>query len=235
MRFFCHEHILGVGVDFKRLQPREFITTSAPTTPPSQVKTSDTIDAVSALVYAEIFANEFDTKLKFIYGSNLNDMGMIGGYGVSDANFATGARCYTPLRNLSCIADICWKRKVEPGIFVGYTKNIGSTKNLFNMSNAPANVLIDEIPLLAGKYEVYGINDNLNSLDHVFGVSPRLKWHMQPVTFATELRYLRAAYAADVTDSLGKVIPLVDCRGRACGPDQHVDMLRFIASAYYWF
>jgi len=235
MRFFCNEHILGMGVDFKRLQPRESIMTLSGAT----VKTSAKVDSVSALAYAEFFCNEFDAKFKFIYGSNLHDQGMIGGYGVSFADPKTGARCYTPIRNLSYIADFCLKRKVEPGIFIGFTKNIGSDKQLFDMSTTGLDPL-NNVPLLFGKYEVYGLDDNLNGIDSVFGVSPRVKWHIAPVTFAAELRYLRAVYAPmtivpSPLDPSGYETFIVNSHGRACGPDQRVNMIRFIASAYYWF
>lgn len=250
MRLFCGENIFGVGVDFKQYAPREFVRLQPPLY--NRVKAEQTFNGTSALAYAEFYHDDFDAKFKFIYGENLADQGMIGGYGTTcfnvipntsptnlcpDAQVPGGIRSYTPMQTFACIADFSLKKKVEPGIFVGFTKNLGSKQRLADVSEfvncgdfGPFNALT------AGKYEIYdrtylpnGVD--LNTLDYVVGVAPRLKWHKQPVTFAAELRYIQAVYAG-----LKDGVRVVDCHARPCGPSrQKVDMFRFIASTYYWF
>jgi len=233
VRLFHNEHVVGFGVDFKRLQPGTKVTQADNNVVP--VAGGSKFNSVSALVYGDFFFEQLDAKFKFIYGENLSDQGMLGGYGVSAINPTTGAKCYTPLRNLSFIADFSLKREVEPGLFIGYTKNIGSKVKLADVSGLETHEFISD-PLIAGKYRVYGLQDlnddltgdpvGIRSVDSVFGFGPRLKWHKQPVTFAAELRYLRAVYPCSLT--------LNDC-GRATCPRDAVNMVRFIASTYYWF
>lgn len=199
-------HLIGAGIDIRHLRPRLQTSTNIPDLA--------MIHSLAGTVFAKfhIWRTAY-LKTKLIYGGNLGGYRMLGGYGIGYVNPATGSgvlagmRCYKNLRTWSWWAEFGWGTKVQPGIFIGYSKNIGARQGLA-LSSTGAPII----------YSFLGITN----IDHIWRVSPRIKFFSGPVELALEIDYNRAAYGT--TTACGKVI-------NAC-PVNHV---RFLAAAYYMF
>ena len=66
-------------------------------------------------------------KAYAIYGSNLFDLVMMGGYAITSITESTQWKYdYAPVKNLSLWAEISTNGKVQAAIFGGYTRNFGT-------------------------------------------------------------------------------------------------------------
>jgi len=210
------KNVVGAGFDFKSLLPRRFTvkgggrdTLEMITTRTARLKTTERISAFSGILYTRLEHDPVVVKAKVTFASNLPDQGMIGGYGVATRDPETGAETYTSLRNITFMFDIKLNRKVEPGLFIGYTKNIGSSRELFQRPDRIGN----------SRFVLHALSPNL---DTAIAISPRVRWHVKPVMFAAELEYIRASFGE--INQCGKV----DCA-------LPVDNVRFTFAAYYYF
>lgn len=63
---------------------------------------------------------------KTILASNLTQCCMLGGYGITAVDPRTGEQEYTPFRNSMTWLNVVYGTKWQPGLFVGYMKNLGT-------------------------------------------------------------------------------------------------------------
>jgi len=142
-------------------------------------KVNETVNSLSGMIFGALQYPDWHLYTKWTYGENLDELNMINGYAVTCSNPATDARSYTPIRALSWWIDTGVKcnEHVEPGVYVGYTKNIGSRTALWRDSNN--DVL------------VYGRAPNL---DHVATICPRLYWRVNKFKLGVEVVYSQASY-----------------------------------------
>jgi hypothetical protein len=80
---------------------------------------------------------------------NFNHANTLGGYGVTEINPITGVKKYTPLRISQSWLNIMYGSKWRGGIFGGYLKNLGASKNVTNLVGVGTNV--DQIASVAGE------------------------------------------------------------------------------------
>lgn len=178
--------LMGITAGYKFLSPRD-ITTAG-------VATTQTVGAYNLQAFSKIKTNPFTLKLEAMYGENLSQFVMIGGYGAkgtdTDANpFNWDSDYdYANLRTLSLWADLHSNNKVlQWGLFAGYTENMGSKDTYLT------------IPSLASF-------DDLHSL---FRISPRLVYYTNNLSFGLEYSYYSAIYAEEF-DANKRVIASLD-------------------------
>ncbi len=137
--------ITGLGIDTKTIKPGV-----------------EKLSTVSGVAYAQYVNKNFQIKTKTLFGQNLSDHLMIGGYGISEIN-QKGDSVYSAFNNLSSWLNIVFGKKIQHQIFVGFSKNIGTTNNL--LSNPSGN-------FTAYGYGFYPktqiINDQLTRLSYSF-------------------------------------------------------------------
>lgn len=166
--------ILGAGVDYKQLIPR-LVTTR-------NVATTTTVSSLAVIGYAKLTLDPVVVKAEGTFGGNLADMLMIGGYGTTSLDTATGREEYTGLRSFSVWGEIATGTEVEFGVFGGYAKNLGAGENLVGA--------------------LYGRGTDL---DHLVRVTPRIVWNSGKVRLASEVEYTAAAYGTANGANKGKV------------------------------
>lgn len=224
LRLFLRRHIFGVGLDYKRLVPRLFSTVESEGCD-RIFKTKESLNSIIAATYMTLNFEALRTEAKIIYSQNGTDQSLIGGYAVATRNPITGHQTYANVRTLSAWVDVGMvDTAVQPGVFIGVSKNLGAGRRLFIDPSAGINFPIEYV-------EAANIN-------YVFRTSPRLTWNNAPVRFAAELEWTRAAYGGfDLPE--GSCIN--DCpRGaiNRCGQvinSVPVDNVRFLLAAYYFF
>ena len=180
---FTQKNIVGgIGADFKSLRPR--IKTLNNSLTDTKVSSS----AFTAYLKAGI--KKLTWKVQGTYGSNMSDMVMLGGYAETSVDSARG---YT--YSASKLAAV-WtefsgmlSKKVEGGLFIGYTKQLGLTDG--------------EV-----KGAVYGRGlgaGSGTSIDNIVRFSGRLGLKEGKMTFGLEGEYTLAQYGTMQSD--GKVKP----------------------------
>ena len=118
LQYKSETFISGAGIDYKTLTPR--ISTS------KNLKAEKTVSSFSGILYAKYSGSGFTWMAEGVYGQNLTDLLMLGGYAVSFADTSTGYEEYTTLNTFSAWTDLSFGKDIQPGIFVGYTKNLGA-------------------------------------------------------------------------------------------------------------
>ena len=138
---------------------------------PNNYATSESIAGFSTMAFAKIVTDKFTAKFEGVYGANMTDLLMLGGYAVKSVDAITGAEAYTNTKTLSAWTDLSYGKEFGIGLFVGYTKNLGTEEE--NL----------------GTYYSRGSN-----IESVLRVSPRIYYQISKVRFASELEYTSAAY-----------------------------------------
>lgn len=163
LKYISPELVFGAGATSITLMPR--IVT------PNNYATSESIAGFSTMAFAKIVADKFVAKFEGVYGANMTDLLMLGGYAVKSVDAVTGSEEYTNTKTLSAWTDLSYGKGFGIGIFAGYTKNLGTEdENL-------------------GTYYSRGSN-----IENILRVSPRIYYQINKVRFASELEYTSAAY-----------------------------------------
>jgi hypothetical protein len=167
LKYVGEETVAGLGFNYKALRP--YITHN-------NYKVTDNVTSYSAMAFAKLNLGDINVKLEGIYGTNLNDLLMLGGYAINNMG-SSGSIEYTATKTFSGWTDITIGKF---GLFAGYTMNMG-TEDTNN-----------------GTYFSRGSN-----IEYVWRVSPRIVHQVGKVRLAGEVEYTTAAYG--VPDADGEV------------------------------
>jgi hypothetical protein len=166
----------GLAADYKVIRPRRFVIDDI-----YQIQyTSETLNTFAFMAYARYRYQKFDIKGKAIYGQNMSEHLMLGGYAESQVDPKCGAVTYTPLNNMSLWGNILYGDRIVAGFFAGYAKNFGAS---------------DEV---MGNY--FGRGENIA---YLYRVAPSVTFNSGSIALCTELEYTAAAYG--IPDARGRV------------------------------
>ena len=177
--------LMGGGLGYKELLPR--LKTDSSYVEKSKVK------GLTAMAYARFDNEKLTLKIEGIYGANMFDAMMLGGYALkkpSNINdlISYDYRTYTTINNMSFWTEIITKgtSKMQYALFSGFTKNLGADDEIYN-------------PQSAKSYYTRGAN-----IDYVFRVSPRAVYTENKIKFAFETEYTVAGYG-NIRNNFGEI------------------------------
>jgi hypothetical protein len=133
--------LAGAGVELLSLRPRMQSLLNGNT-----YRVNERITSLSYEAHAKYTQGLLYLAGKTVLSSNMNHTAMVGGYGVSAIDNITGEQQYTPFRHSTTWVNVVYGNHWQGGFYGGYTKNLGSGKEL----------------LAADK--VYGLGMNLDRL-----------------------------------------------------------------------
>ncbi len=192
--------LIGATGSYKILRPE--IKTS------KNYTNDNTISSIAAQGFMKLSFDPITIKLEGIYGQNLANLLMIGGYAANNWDDSTGTLEYTNNNILSAWGEINFKVSddLSLNLFTGYTKNLGFDDNL--------NKIGDD----------YAIFARAVNADNILRVSPYFRWDIGKVQIAGELEYTSVAYGTPNYNDKGKV------------SDTHtVSNLRSLIGVYIYF
>jgi hypothetical protein len=171
------EFMTGAAVSYKSLQPLLTTSKSGKT-----YVTDEKVSGMSATAFLKIGQPRFTYKLQAIYGENLFDLTMLGGYVVSSlADAETNRVTYSTLNSMTFWSEFqTTGQKVQFALWGGHARNLGSGEKVLVYSDR------------MGGTAVTTRGANMRSLTRV---SPRLVFIQGRFNLATELEYTSAAYA----------------------------------------
>lgn len=156
--------VLGLGYDYKRLMPQ--IAT------PALYRQRETVEGHSLMAFAKTGTNEWNWRIKAIYGQNLTEHLLLGGYAVRSVEYGTNIQSYTPTNHLFLWSELCLEKgPLHYGIFAGYARNLGTLHEN------------------TGKYYAKG-----HDIAQLMRFSPILSYTSGPLKLAGEMEYTRAYY-----------------------------------------
>ncbi len=117
--------VAGAGMEVLSLKPRTQSTVGQ-----SVYKVNERITSISFEAHAKYTNNDWMVSAKTMLASNLTQGCMLGGYGVTAIDARTGEQEYTPFRHSTTWINVVYGKKWQPGLFVGYLKNLGTSKAL---------------------------------------------------------------------------------------------------------
>lgn len=204
--------LAGAVADFKRLQPLLATTKSG-----LSYATDEKVDGLSFSAYGKLENPKFTAKVHAVYGQNLYDMVMLGGYAVHEViDLARNTVSYTTLNNLSTWAEISTNGpRWQLGFFGGFARNLGSDKKILIYSN---------------KVDGTATTVRGSTIHSVYRLSPRAVLKSGKLQFATEMELTSAAYA--IKDSNGIISR--DDFGKIADYE-YVSNLRWLFAVFYAF
>ncbi len=182
LQFKPGDFLFGAAVDYKSIMPRT-VTESYINIDPtydSLFVTNEKVNSISYMGYFKFQKPKFVLKAKAIYGQNLSECVMPGGYGVSVLDSITGHEEYTPFNHFYTWANVVYGDQTKFGLFGGYTKNLGA-----------------DDPLVS---DTYGMALNL---DYVYRGTATVSHKIKNFMLAVELEYTVAAYG-DIANEYGE-------------------------------
>ncbi|MBM3420047.1 MAG: hypothetical protein FJY11_02815 [Bacteroidetes bacterium] len=174
--------LAGAGADYKTIQPFQTTTLLL-----QSFITDEKVKGLSATAYLKITMPEFTWKLQTIYGENLFDLIMMGGYVVSSlADPATNRVTYSTLNYHTTWSEIqTTGDKVQFALWAGYARNLGSKETILAYSN---------------RIDGTEVTTRGADMKSVTRISPRIVFIQGKFNLATELEYTTVAYATRRTD-----------------------------------
>jgi hypothetical protein len=159
------DFLLGAGADYKKLTPR--IETM------KKYSTDQHINSFGGLAFLKFKHKDFMFIAEGIYGQNLADILMLGGYAVSKIDTVRGYENYTNIAAYSFWGDFSFGKNLQFGLFAGYTKNLGAQADI------------------VGK--IYARGENIGS---AFRIAPRIQYAAGNIKIGLELESTNAEYGS---------------------------------------
>jgi len=175
---FAKGFTLGATAGYKFLKP--MVVNSA------GLKTDEMLSSYQMNAWMTVKTDKLVWNLQTIYGQNMYNFVMIGGYGVKGVK-ANGDYEYTNVKTSSIWSDLHTRTgNVRYGLFAGYTKNLGADDNL--AMNGSSFV---------------GLYSRGSNIDYIYQFGPRVEFHSGSFMIGTQALYTAAAYGT--TQINGKV------------------------------
>ncbi|TVR70672.1 MAG: hypothetical protein EA408_10685 [Marinilabiliales bacterium] len=158
---------IGGGTAYKKIVP-ELVTAQG-------YKTDAYVAGITYMGFARAGLRLFTVKAQYLLGQNVNDLLMIGGYGISRVTDPLrGAVEYAPVRTSSYWLDMHSNgQTVQFGVFLGLSENLGATDNLVEGTG------------------ITGFGTDIKSL---YRVAPRIVFNSGKARIAVECEYTGANF-----------------------------------------
>lgn len=167
------ELLVGAGAGYKTLVPRLFSETVDTAGKKIQFKADESVSSLSASAFIKYKLPALTIKLEGVYGQNLFDVLMLGGYAYTSINDSSKMSYdYTTINNMSLWADIHTNgTKFQVGFFGGYTQNLGASSDIIG-----------------------GVSARGSNIKYVYRAAPRFVFISGKTQLCTEIEYTTAAY-----------------------------------------
>ena len=163
LKYKGDHHVFGVAGDWKTLRPKLVND--------SLTITRNKISSYSAMAYWKFSKEKFTWRMKAIYGQNMTEHLLLGGYAVHSFDSLSGNESYTPTNHLFVWGNLVYGKKYQAGLFAGFAKNMGTSHT---------NI---------GKYYSRG-----NDIAYLYRIAPSFSWVSNSMQISFEPEYTVAAY-----------------------------------------
>ncbi len=161
--------LAGVGADYMSIIP--MIESEA------GLAVDEPVTGFSTMAFMKFTTKDITVKFEGVLGQNTTHLTMLGGYiGYVETN---QFQEFSPIKTASMWTDIHSNgKKVQVGLFAGFTKNQGSDKDNRNAFFSRGS-----------------------NIDYIYRFSPRINFNSGKMRFSGEIEYTTAAYGNPIEDS----------------------------------
>ena len=133
--------LLGVAANMISIKPRISSVVDGNT-----YKVNEQMNAFSYGAYARYTGQNITIAARTLLASSMEHGAMIGGYGVSAINPENGEQKYTPFRHSASWLNVTYGRKWRPSLLIGYSKSLGTSEQLVDLSKTYGSALnVDQL------------------------------------------------------------------------------------------
>ncbi len=182
--------VFGASGGMKAFRPRTYTT---PVANGSKYKTMYLLKAYTCQAYGAYTYGLLKVKASVIYGQELSELNMLGGYAVASRNSITGHETYSPQNDVSTWLNITYGKDFMVGLFTGFAKNLGTSDNY-----------------LAGPTNFFGRGDNIK---YIYRISPHFSYRVKRFQFGMEFEHNVAAYGTPDVNNKGLVTKAYEVKG----------------------
>lgn len=123
--------LIGAGIELLSMKPRteSKVERIDPITQIKRFKIYKVDERITTLSYEAHLRythKDWFVAAQSVLGRNLTQTCMLGGYGVKSVDQRTGKQEYASLLNSASWLNVTYGKKWKPGIFLGYSKNLGT-------------------------------------------------------------------------------------------------------------
>lgn len=185
--------MLGLLSEYKITRPATF-TEGAGTSKPKYI-TKETVSSFSLGGIMDYKKDLFNAKASVLYGQNLSELYIAGGYATTSIDATTGHRTYSPSNSVSSWVNFTYGKKWIAGVFGGYHKNLGYHTPILAPTLDDDGVTI-KTPTFFGRWQ---------NIDHIYRASTSLTYKIERWVFGAEVDYNVAAYGEVDYGKKGKI------------------------------
>ena len=118
LRFRGKHHTALLGGDYKWIKPRQVV---------QQHVANQLLGSFAVLAAYKMEYGKFSLKIKGIFGQNLTEHLMLGGYGEMPLDSNTAQQTYTPSNHLYAWGQCAYGDKIQVYLFGAYARNFGTS------------------------------------------------------------------------------------------------------------
>ncbi|MDP4277721.1 MAG: hypothetical protein Q8914_08815, partial [Bacteroidota bacterium] len=179
-----HRFLTGWAVDYKSILPEQYITDGNGV----KIVNKRKLNTPAFMVYGKYTGKSLIVSAKALYGQNLTDHNLIGGYAITpDHN-------YIPYNTFTSFINLTYGVKHQFDLFAGYSANLGPDKTLPENSN----------------FYGFGVDEANTSEEKMIGtmyrLTPSYSYNLPHWKIGVELEYTNAAWGKRAAE--GSIIDL---------------------------
>lgn len=130
----------GGGIHFSSICPRLKSSVKGTDGVTRNYKVSERVSGLTGEVHFKYKDKKWMVAGKSVLNSALTQCSTVGGYGVTNINSITGEQEYAPLRVSHSWLNAMYGTKWRGGIFLGYLKNLGASKEVTDLVGTGTNI-----------------------------------------------------------------------------------------------
>jgi hypothetical protein len=181
--------ILGATGNYKINQPK--ISTKTLNPPYKKVfATDEKISSMAISGYGQVKVGLLKIKGSVMYGENMREFLLMGGYAIDSVDVETGKEIYTPMKNMFSWINIIYGDALQGSIFIGYEKNLGAAAKTILPGKKNADIAMTS----------RGYN-----IDKLIRLAPMVSYKTGKVQFFFEVEHTIASYGTIDPADYGKV------------------------------
>ena len=166
----------GANIDYNTIKPR--VTTTGNNG--NVYNAGQILSSLSYMIYGSYQHNQLKVLFQGFAGQNVTHLTLNSGYGISDFNPATGEEHYTNYNGIYTMLNIVYGTRWQPGILLGYAKNLGTSKPLYKFTLSGAE-----------SATIWGMSTNVQS---DYRICPFLSYNASKFLLSAEYELTSALY-----------------------------------------
>ncbi|NDV55796.1 hypothetical protein D0T51_08675 [Parabacteroides sp. 52] len=132
--------LAGAGMHMISLKPRTVSSWKE-----QSYKVEERMTTFSYEAHVKYTGRSFTVAAKTFLASALDHTLMMGGYGIRSIDPANGEQQYTPFRHSTSWINFTYGNKWKPALFIGYSKNLGTTHDMVSSEKYGRGLDIDQL------------------------------------------------------------------------------------------